>query len=417
MIGLANSIRRTWVTLRGVYYGWVIVLACTVMMAVAYGIMYSYSVFFRPLTDHFHWDRATVASIYSVSLILRGAVSIGVGWLSDRHGPRKLTAFCGIMTFLGLVLAGRVRTLWQFYVAYGLILSIGLSGAFTISSAATAKWFSKHRGAALGIVSTGSGMGTLCIVPLCSHLLALFDWSGVFTLLGVTAGVVVTGIAFLLKPAPIHKIAAHTNSPRAGTAGRREVAFRQAAFSREMVMLLVTFSFVAFCVQMVMVHLANHAIDIGIAPFQAATFIGTIGIVSIAGRLCMGSASDKIGTCNSLIICSLLRVVALVWLMVSTTATDFYIFAVLFGFAYGGEIPQYPLFIGQFFGTRAMATLIGLMLFVSNIGGALGPLTAGKIFDLTRGYTCAFILAIASGAMVLVMAFWLRKLHPDTSLN
>jgi MFS family permease len=413
----ANTIGQIRDRLRGIYYGWVIVLACTLMMAVAYGIMYSYSVFFKPLVDHFNWDRATVASIYSISLLLRGAVSIGVGWLADRYGARKLTVFCGLMTLVGLVSAGRVGTLWQFYLTYGLILSIGLSGAFTITSAVTSQWFRKKRGAALGIVSTGSGMGTLFIVPLSGHLLARFDWSEVFTMLGIAAGILVTASAFLLKPAPAPAEPPLEDNKTAHPSAKIAINFKNAVLSREMTLLLITFSFVAFCVQMIMVHLANHTIDVGITPFQAATFIGVIGIVSIAGRLCMGSASDKIGTANSLIICGILRVVALVWLMFCSSPMDFYIFAVIFGFAYGGEIPQYPLFIGEFFGTRAMAALMGVMIFVSNIGGALGPLGAGKIHDLTHSYTYAFIAAIVSAVLVLIMALWIKRLQPAKSLD
>ena len=63
-------------------YGWVIVAVCTLGITLTYGIMYSYSVFFKPLVAHFNWDRATVSSIYSLLIFLRGASSIGIGWLA-----------------------------------------------------------------------------------------------------------------------------------------------------------------------------------------------------------------------------------------------------------------------------------------------------------------------------------------------
>jgi MFS family permease len=74
-------------------YGWLIVAVCTLMTAVTYGLLYSYGVFFKPLAAHFDWDRATVSSVYSVSLIIRGAISIWVGWLADRYGAKKLWYF------------------------------------------------------------------------------------------------------------------------------------------------------------------------------------------------------------------------------------------------------------------------------------------------------------------------------------
>ena len=92
---------------RKFYYGWVIVAACTLMIAITYGLMYSYSVFFKPLADYFSWDRATVSLVYSASLVIRGAFRLGVGWLADRYGPVKLSVFCGFMIGLGLVLSSR----------------------------------------------------------------------------------------------------------------------------------------------------------------------------------------------------------------------------------------------------------------------------------------------------------------------
>ena len=78
-------------------YGWIIVAVCGLSLALNYGLMYSYSVFFKPIAEYFNWDRATVSSVYSVSLVLRGAASIAIGWLADKYGAIKVTIFCGFM--------------------------------------------------------------------------------------------------------------------------------------------------------------------------------------------------------------------------------------------------------------------------------------------------------------------------------
>src|SRR5512143_209238 len=122
-------------------YAWVIVIACTLMLAITYGLMYSYSVFFKPLADYFQWDRATVSLVYSASLIIRGALAIAAGWLADRYGARKVMAACGILIGLGLVLSGTVNSLWQLFLTYAALESMGLSGAFGITTALTSRWF------------------------------------------------------------------------------------------------------------------------------------------------------------------------------------------------------------------------------------------------------------------------------------
>jgi MFS family permease len=151
-------------------YGWVIVLVCTISVAISYGILYSYSVFFKPIVASFNWDRATVSSIYSVLLVSRGATSIGIGWLADKYGPRKVSVLCGFLIGVGLILTSRVHELWQLYLAFGLVEAVGLGGAFTVGTSITTQWFTKNRGLALGIVSSGSGLGTL-IMELAHSLL------------------------------------------------------------------------------------------------------------------------------------------------------------------------------------------------------------------------------------------------------
>ena len=410
---MATSIKPTFTdrftSSTGIYYGWVIVFVSTLLMGIGYGIMYSYSVFFKPILDTFDWDRATVSSIYSISLVLRGAVSILTGWLSDRYGPIKMTSFCGIMLALGLVLSAHVDQLWQFYITYGFILSIGLSGSFTIGSAVTSRWFIRKRAIALAITSTGSGLGTLFIVPISERLIQTYNWQFVFIGLGLCAGFIIISTSFLLRlpPSPAGTNDISGNSIILNSAP--EKSFKEAAFSREMFMLNMIFSLIMFCMHMVMIHLVNIATDIGISSFEAAGFISTIGVVSIAGRLVMGSASARIGTHNSLLICNILRIISLFWLFFCHTTMDFYIFAVIFGFAYGGEIPQVPLFIGGLFGIKSMAALMGLLIFVSNILGALGPYTGGKIYDLTSHYHYAIMLAFVFSILAFILALRFKK--------
>ena len=392
-----------------IYYGWIIVFVSTLMMGVGYGIMYSYSVFFKPIVDTFDWDRATVSSIYSISLVLRGAASIITGWLSDRYGPIKMTSFCGVMFTLGLVLSGYVDQLWQFYITYGLILSIGLSGVFSIGSAVTSRWFIRKRALALAITSTGSGIGTLTIVPLSEWLIHVYGWQYVFIALGLCAGFLLLSTSFLLRLPPSSDTGIITSGNISIPETVYEKSFKEAAFSKKMFMLNTIFSLIMFCMHMVMIHLVNYATDMGISSLKAAGFISTIGVVSIAGRLVMGSASARIGTHNSLLICNVLRIVALFWLFFCRSTADFYIFSIIFGFAYGGEIPQMPLFIGGLFGVKSMAALMGLLIFVSNILGGMGPYIGGKIYDHTSHYQYAILLAFIFSIFALILALRFKK--------
>jgi MFS family permease len=392
-------------------YGWVVVAASTLLIAITYGLMYSYSVFFKPLADHFGWDRATVSVVYSASLVIRGAFAVAIGWLADRYGPVKISIFCGCMVALGLVLSARATDLWQFFLTYAVIEAIGLSGAFGIGTAVVSRWFRQNRGLALAIVSTGSGLGTIFLVPVSERLVSAMSWSSAFQVCGLAAGAIMIAAAFLLRAPPPNRAPDHVHaaSPAAEPL-QSETTLGSALKDARMMMLLSVFLLFFFCNQIIMVHLVNYATDIGISALVAATFISIIGAVSIGGRLLTGTGAEKIGINNTLILTHLFLVVSYIGLIFLRPAWSFYLFAVVFGFTYGAEVPLIPLFISRFFGTRSMAALVGLVLFIGNIGGALGPWLAGRIYDSTQAYHWAFIAGLVGAAISLSLALGLKRL-------
>jgi MFS family permease len=380
-------------------YGWVIVAVCALMTCVTYGLFYSYGVFFLPLADHFKWDRAAVSLVYSAAVLIRGAVSIGTGWLADRYGARKIMIFCGIIMGIGFLLSSQVTALWQFFLTYAVIEAIGMSGIFGIGTAMASRWFTKNRGLALGIVASGSGLGTLLLVPASERLVRAVEWSQAFVIIGIAAGVLMVASACFLRAPPDYTSAAiekrgHSDGASLGEAIR----------DSRMWLILVSFLLFFFGMQIVMVHLVNYATDMGIDPLVAATFVSIIGAVSIAGRLTIGLSVDKAGLYINLILTRVFLMLSFILLLFTRSAWSFYLFAVLFGIPYGGEATQIPLVIGRFFGTRALATLMGVTLFIIGLGGAFGPWFAGKIFDTTGSYNWAFIAGAiaAAGSMVVV---------------
>jgi MFS family permease len=385
-------------------YGWVIVGACALMIFVSYGFIYSYSVFFKPLADYFQWDRASVSLIFSLSIIIRGAAAIGTGWLADKYGSRKIMVFCGLMMAAGYLLSSRVSALWHFFVTYAVIEAIGVSGIFGIGSALASRWFTRNRGLALGIVASGSGLGSLLIVPATERLISAVDWSQTFVIIGIAAGILIVGAALFLKEPPrITKTANIREKPSATLGG--------AIKDIRLWLVMICFLLFLFATQMVLVHIVNYATDVGIDPLVAATFVSVIGAVSIAGRLSTGVIAEKIGLYKSLVLICICLGLSFVLLLFTRSAWSFYIFAVFFGIAYGGEVTQIPLVISRFFGTNIMATLMGVLLFVTGFGGAAGPWLAGWIFDSTSSYNWAFIIGILASALCIVTVWLLKRVE------
>jgi MFS family permease len=393
-------------------YRWIIVATCALMIFITYGLVYSYSIFFKPLADYFHWDRATVSLIYSAAVIIRGASAIGTGWLADRYGARRVMVFCGFMMGAGFLLSSRVASLWQFFLTYAVIEAIGMSGIFGIGTAMVSRWFTKNRGLALGIVASGSGLGTMLIAPGTEQLINAVDWSQTFIIIGIGAGVLMVAAALFLRKPPFSLSPAVKDAEE--FSGSRDsqpdgISLAEALRDRRMLLILITFLLFFFSIQMVMVHLVNYATDMGIDPLVAATFVSVIGAVSIGGRLSIGVGADRIGVYSSLLVTRVFLVLSFVLLLFTRAPWSFYLFAVLFGIPYGGEVTQIPLVIGRYFGTGAMATLMGVTMFTNGLGGALGPWVAGKIFDITGSYNGAFITGAVVALGSTLVVFLLKR--------
>jgi MFS family permease len=317
--------------------------------------------------------------------------------------------FCGFMMGLGLVLTSKINELWQFFISYSLVEAIGLSGSFGIATAMTARWFTRNRGFALGIVSAGVGIGTLVIVPGSERLINAVDWPLAFLISGICAGAIVMIAALFLKPAPLNGVVSSSQNPAGKKEETIELTLIQAIRTRRMQIVMVVFLCFIFCNQLILVHYYNYATDIGIDPLAAAGLVSLMGIISIGGRLAMGVWAEKLGLYNTLILCCILLIVSLVGLAFFHSTWALYAFAVIFGFTYGAEVPQVPMFVGKFGGTKNMAALVGLVLFVGNVGGALGPWVGGKMYDMTLSYQWAFTIGVAGGLAALILAWTLRR--------
>jgi MFS transporter, OFA family, oxalate/formate antiporter len=384
-------------------YGWVVVAACTLMIFVTYGLIYSYGVFFKPLAESFQWERGSVSLIYSLAIIIRGISAIGVGWLADKYSSRWIMVICGVIMAAGYLLSSRVTGLWQFFFTYAVIEAIGMSGAWGICTAVPARWFAKQRGLVMGIVTAGSGLGTLLIVPFCERMVSAYDWPQAFVICGIGAGVLMVIGALFLKNPPEMPL---TSGKTLSTSG---ASVRDAMKDMRMWLIILSFFFFFFGSQIVLIHIVNHATDVGIDPLIAATFVSVIGLVSIFSRLAVGAVSDKMGLYPSLIVTCFILAGVFILLIFDRAPWAFYVTAVLFGVPYGAEVTQIPLVIGRFFGVKNMATLMGICVLGVNVGGAFGAWLAGWIFDYTDSYRWAFISGAAAAIVSVVMVYFLQR--------
>lgn len=404
----------------GLFYGYVIALAGFLIMVVMWGAQYSYGVFFKPLSAEFGWTRAATSGAYSLFFILHGLLSIVTGKLNDRFGSRIVMTACGFLMGLGYLLMSRIGAIWQLYLVYGVILAGAMSGGYVPLVSTVARWFVKRRGMVTGIVVAGVGFGTAVMPPLATWLVSSYGWQLSYLLIGCTSLVLIILAAQLLKrePGQMGLLPYGVNEAEIKISiseAQKGFSFKEATCTIQFWMLVAMFICFGFYNQSIIVHLVPHATDLGISPIIAANMLSILGISSIAGRLIMGSAGDRVGNRRILIACFALMLIALLWLQTTKEVWMFSLFAAVFGFGYGGFVSLQSPLVADVFGLRSHGIILGFGTFSNAIGGGIGPIVAGRIFDITGNYQYAFLICAALSIIPLVLILLLRPTRWQTA--
>ncbi len=391
--------------------GWMVVIAGFLILLVSWGSQFAFSVFFVPLTREFGWDRASTAGIFSLSILMFGAGSIFAGRMTDRWGPRWVVGLGGVFLAGGLLLCAGIQTLWQFYLCYGILMGLGVSAGWGPLVATVSRWFSARRGLAMGIMSIGISIGIMVIPFLSSQFILAFGWRTSFYLLSLIAGGVMIGSTFLIKAAPprIEDRPAEKAPVPGGSTPSPDWSLAEALGTRTFWMIFAGYLLWCTGFYMVSIHLPAYGSDLGLSPSAAALAVSLIGGGSIFGKILMGWLSDRIGPQRVLVINLLLQSICIGGIIFSRSAVSLYCFAALFGFGYGGTGPQLPVVTANFFGLASMGAIFGALILSGQIGGAIGPFLAGKIFDLQRSYFLSFSIGALAVLTAFILVFLLKR--------
>ncbi|MFC1964894.1 MFS transporter [Chloroflexota bacterium] len=406
-----------------IYYGWVVVIIVLIIGASTEGIRNSFGVFFKSLESEFDLTRAATSSIFSANMLFSAVFNVIAGWALDKYGPRLVVFLLGLATGLSMLLVSQTSAPWQLFISYGVLLSLGTGPSFPVLMSTVSRWFERKRGLALGIAASGASLGMLALAPFATYLIVNFNWRIAFIVIGVIAWSIVLPLSRLLRTYP-HQIGALPDGARADSDGMKimkngdEGSIMPVGFSLKQALgnlgfwfILAVYLFYGFCIFLIYTHLVPYATDMGISAMAAATVISLIAGISILGRLVMGIVSDRIGRRIAAIICAVFTAATMVWLTWSHDLWMLYLFAVVFGFAYGGLDICMVALVGDVFGVRSIGAIIGALSVGFVIGSAIGPSLGGLIFDVSNSYSMAFLIGAVA---MLIIALLIALIRPET---
>jgi len=377
-----------------------VVIACFFVTMSLGETMWSFGLFFKPLQAEFGWSRSLVSSGYTAFLIAYSLSIMVADRLSDRYGPRLVLVANGILAGLGICLCSRIQSLneLRFFL---MVAGLGAGGTWPIPTATVQRWFhgKPRAGLALGIVSSGIGIGAIVFTPLINYLILSHGWRSAFLIVGMLCLGIIVSAGLFIRESP-RKIEHATG--RATTTGAGTPELTTSKVLTHVSFLIITFAGCATLsvFQFISVHMVPFATDLGISTTIVAAVVGLIGAVSIPGRILSGPLADKIGWRGTFYLSLFGLVLAVIWMLFTRTEWMLYVFAVFFGLFWGVRTTAINGILGSFFGMRSVGDLIGITSAIGNIFGAFVPYIAGYVFDSLGSYTMVFL----SLALLLLVA-------------
>jgi len=277
-----------------------------------------------------------------------------------------------------------------------------------------ARWFVKRRGLMTGATVAGTSVGTLVAPLIANRLISAYGWRDSFTLIGISVFIVIVGLAQLLVRDPGRKGLMPYGADRAA-AGESNLdlaglSLGEAVGKPQFWMLFAIYLFSGFVIQVIIVHIVVHAAELGIPAGRSAVVLAMVGVGSLVGRLTGGGVSDRIGNRPTTAAALTLMAAGFIWLLVARDLWMLLVFSILFGLAYGEILCMISLLPAELFGLKNQGVILGMIIFASTIGGSLGPVVAGRIFDLTGSYQTAFRICVVISVLSAMMAVLMKPL-------
>jgi MFS family permease len=378
---------------------------CFTLAVLGRGLSESFTVFLKPISENFGWDRAQVVSIYSLTWLISGLTAPLVGRLFDHSGPRIVYALGLLLLGSAFLIAGHAQSLWQFQLSIGLCVGIGVAFIGNVpNSILLGRWFGPRLPTAMAVVYSAMGGGVLALLPASQLLIDHLGWREAYQLFGFAAfGLLVP---FLLLPWRLFA----SGSPHVVKKSDPDFvdhgwtlmsAMRHHAFWA----LFATFFFTAVGMYAIAAQIVAYLIDAGFSSLQAATAWGFSGVVLVFGMLGVSALDGLIGRRPSVLLSYAISILGIFLLWLLQYAANILLlagFVICFGSMMGSRGPLITATAMKIFRGKRVGTIYGTISIGSGLGSAFGSWSGGLIHDATHGYNALLAFALASVVLGMI---------------
>jgi MFS transporter, OFA family, oxalate/formate antiporter len=382
---------------------WIIATA-GVVMQVALGAVYAWSVFRVPLSNAYGTGVSAVNTTFSIAILALGFAAFFGGLWMNKSGPRVVALSAGVLYGAGIFLASFAQpSLWILYLTYGLMAGIGIGLGYIVPVATLIKWFPDKRGFITGIAVAGFGAGALLTAPIAKQLVTGVGLFPTFAILGILYLIMVVGAGLFMKNPP------EGWTPE-GWEPEEEESSERTGVDYELGGALKTWQWYALWALLFLNVTAGIAIISeadpiaqelsGVEPAIAAWLVSIISIGNAAGRFLWAWLSDAIG--RKWVFLTMYLLQAALFFLLPVVGASFVMLAIICFIivsCYGGGFGTMPAFNADYFGSKNVGMIYGLMITAWGFAGVLGPQLISIMYDATRSYAGAFY--ILAGIMLV----------------
>ncbi|WP_413730217.1 MFS transporter [Sodalis sp. RH22] len=407
------------------FFGWYVVYATHILLALIFGAAYSFGAFFSHIQSSFSAGSFSVASIFSLTALLYYIVGVFSGTLADRLSPRAVVITGIALLSMGFFASSFLSfSLHWFILCFGLLVGLGVGLVYVPAITTTQRWFITRRSQASGIALAGTGVGTFIGPTAAGWLMQSLSWEAtlrifaVFILIsGVLAGCLMRSKpeAYGLLPDGEKK---NENSPPGSGKASAGSGFREAVTAAPFWWYFSAIFLGSVGLFLALVHINPYARQFSLSASEANLLIGLIGVGNVAGRLFLGRAGDRMGPRRLLQYLTFsLALLNLFWL----EAHSFWslaIFALLFGVANGGCIALYPAVAAGWYGTTNLGAILGALYISVGVAAVAGGSLGGLLFDLSHTYSASILFSTFCALLsVLCIIMARRAVNKGTNIS
>ena len=390
-----------------IFPGWLIVASGFLIMATCYAVFVNcITLFLVPVTNDLGIMRAQFNANLSIAGVVGIAASLLVGKVVDRYNARYLGMASVILSVATMLGWWQLTAVWQIYALSCVEGFVVIAGTRLLISILIANWFDKLRGLALSIALSGSGVGGVIMTLLTSHFIVAYGWRTTFLILAIITFICAFPLTFTLYNRPSDLGLLPYGAVDTGTKSGQEqvraygVGSKAAVHSTAFWVLMIGFFLMGLINGAVIINMAANFTDAGHTALFTSRIVSLELFVVIFGKLVLGSVYDRLGLVFGTILGSVTTILATVSLLFAGTMAAPFLFALFFGFGTCLGTVAPPIMVICEFGKRDSGSLIGYVTAIEMVGGAIGSIGMGRLYDVTGSYAFGWMVLTVLGVIM-----------------